>query len=138
MSGSVLDRYTARAPEPAKKLSAEEPDALDDLGSFGLLRGMRERALYLELRLRDGSSTALNYGYLTRADFDPSHGIALNFSGVVVTICGTNLGAEIRPNVRLFQSLLRHRVPWLREADRTALLQAHPGVVIIEGITIES
>ena len=137
MSGSVFDRYAVRTPEAARKPPAEEPEALDDFGSFGLLRGVRERALFLELRFRDGSSTALNYSYLTRADFDPSHGIAINFGGVVVTISGTNLGAEIRPNVRLFQSLLRHRVPWLREADRTALLQAHAGSVVIEEITID-
>ncbi len=39
MSGGVLDRYVRPIAEPARK-PAEEPGAFDDLGAFGLLRGV--------------------------------------------------------------------------------------------------
>ncbi len=55
--------------------------------------------------------------WLDLASFDPSEGITLGFGGRKVTIRGRNLQAEVRPNVRLFQALVRQRVPWLQEAD---------------------
>lgn len=138
MSGSVIERYVNRVPEPARKPSAsEDPDALDDLGAFSILRGVRERALMLELRMKDGSVTALSYAYLSKAVFDPSEGITLQFGGSTVRIAGTNLATEVRPNVQLFQSLLRHRVPWVCEADRASSLRASAGAIVIDEIRIE-
>ncbi len=137
MNVSVVDRYTQRVAAPAAKTLVEEAEALDDLGAVGILRGVRERALMLELRMKDGTISAFSYAYLSKASFDPSEGIILHFGGSTVRIIGTNLGVEIRSNVRLFQSLLRHRVPWLQEADRTASLEAHPGMLLIDEIRIE-
>ena len=136
MNDSVIDRYASRVAEPARK-STEDPDAFDNLGSFSILRGVRDRALMLELRCKDGSIHAFNYAYLAKASFDPSEGITLVFGRSSVRIIGTNLGAEVRPNVRLFQSLLRHRVPWIREADRAASLKANPGAVVVDEIRID-
>jgi hypothetical protein len=94
-----------------------EVDDLDDLGTFEFLRGIRDRAVMLELRHRDGRVTRLIYAWLRCADYDPSDGITLNFGGETVKITGRNLNVEVRPNVRLFAGIVRHRVPWIQEAD---------------------
>lgn len=135
MTANILDRYAPRAAEVAKK-QPDEPGALDDLGAFGILRGVQDRSLMLELRLANGNSLAFNYSYLVQASFDPSHGIMLQFGGKKVTISGSNLNTEIRPNVRLYEAMLRHRVPWVREADRHDLRAAPPGSVLIDGIDL--
>lgn len=136
MNASVIDTYVSRTSEPLRK-AAEEPETLDDLGAFSILRGVRDRALMLELRLKDGSSTAFSYAYLTQATFDPSEGIVLHFPNSTVRIIGTNLGAEIRPNVRLFQSIIRHRVAWIHEADSAASLGTSTHDIVIDELTIE-
>ena len=120
---SILDRFTATArlqrPAPSDA-SAPEPDAdaSDDLGCFGYLRGQRERAVMLELRRRTGEVMAVAYGYVERIGYDPSEGITLHLGGQKVVIRGTNLNAEVRPNVRLFEGLTRHRVGWVRESPQ--------------------
>lgn len=136
MRDNVLDRYAPRVVETAKR-QADEPGALDDLGAFGILRGVQDRSLMLELRLANGNSVAFNYSYLAQASFDPSQGITLFFGGKKVTISGSNLNTELRHNLRLYEAILRHRVPWVREADRHDLRAAPPGSVVIDGIDIE-
>ena len=110
MTDSVLTKYT-RKPDD----SGEATEADDDLGSFGWLRGMRERAVMLELRDKDGNITAIGYAYIEKMEFDPSAGITLHALGKVIKIQGRNLNTEVRSNVRLFQGLTRHRVPWVQE-----------------------
>lgn len=114
MSGSVLEKFSQRGAQHGPE---EEAGVQDDLGAFGMLRGAHERAIMLELRLANGNSLAFNYSYLVQATFDPSFGILLQFGGKRVTIIGSNLNAEVRPNVRLFQALLRHRITWIRETE---------------------
>lgn len=109
-------------------------DAADDLGSFGWLRGVRDRALMLELRKKDGTIAALPYAYIERADFDPSHGITLYVMGKQVRIKGRNLNGEIRPHVHLFNGITRHRVPWLRQANGNAAGIASDNDTVIESI----
>jgi hypothetical protein len=134
MTANILDRYSPRAAEARRQ--PDEPNALDDLGAFGVLRGGQDRSIMLELRTKDGNSIAFNYSYLVQASYDPSHGITLQFGGKRVSLGGSNLNAEIRTNVRLFEALLRHRVPWVREADRHDQLQAPAGSVIIDRIDV--
>lgn len=148
MSDRVLDKYfRLRTDRPAAATSAaagvagsgaaaDEGDLTDDLGAFGWLRGVRERAVMLELRRRDGSVTAFALAWLARADFDPSNGITLEFGNKIVKVAGRNLDAEVRPNIRLFSGLVRHRVPWIREADRATALAAPQEVTLIENIEI--
>ena len=122
---SILDRFTAvgrlgRAdgPEPPTAPKPEpDADAADDLGCFGYLRGQRERAVMLQLRRRTGEVMAVAYGYIERIGYDPSEGITLHLGGQKIVIRGTSLNAEVRPNVRLFEGLTRHRVGWVREAN---------------------
>lgn len=118
MSDSVLERHFAKAGGLADELRRQaepDPDATDDLGAFGWLRGVRERSLMLELRKRDGNIVAVPYAYVERIEYDPSAGIALLVPGMRVLLRGAQLNGEARPNVRLFDGLVRHRVPWVRE-----------------------
>ena len=137
MSGSnVLDKYITRIAEPVKK-AAEEPGAVDDVGAFGLLRGIHDRALMLELRMKDGNAVAFNYNFMQQASFDPSEGMTLHFGGKSVKIVGTNLGVEVRPNLKLFQAIIRHRVAWIQECDAHAALGAPEAALVIDQIEIE-
>lgn len=135
MTANILDRYAPRVAE-SKRTQPDEPGALDDLGAFGILRGVQDRSLMLEVRLANGNSVAFNYSYLVQASFDPSQGIILQFGGKKVMISGSNLNAEIRPNLRLYEAILRHRVPWVREADRHDVRAAPSGSVVIDGIDV--
>jgi len=135
MHDSVLMKYaTARQPPPGKPDHAAEAEPPDDLGAFGWLRGTHERAAMLELRRKDGSIVAFAYAWLERAEFDPSEGILLRFGMEKVKITGRNLNAESRPNVRLFAGIVRHRVPWIQEADEPAAMEAGRGATVIERI----
>jgi hypothetical protein len=131
---NLLDRHLpSRSVLPPRDGEEETPD---DLGAFGWLRGVRDRAMMLELRRKDGSVVALAYAWLERAEFDPSHGITLKFGADKVKITGRNLNAEARSNIRLFAGIVRHRVPWIQEADRPAAMEAGKGAVVIEQFVI--
>lgn len=117
---SILQRYVTRDDQTG--ISAE-PEGTEDLGAFGWLRGIRDRAIMLELRKKDGNILAVGYGYLDHAEFDPSEGITLSVAGRKIQLSGRNLNAEMRPAVRLFEGITRHRVPWIREAERYDLLE---------------
>ena len=134
MDTNLLDRHL---PSRAALMPREgEDETPDDLGAFGWLRGVRDRAVMLELRRKDGSAVAFAYTWLERAEFDPSQGITLKFGMEKVKIAGRNLNAEAKPNVRLFAGILRHRVPWIQEADRPATMLAAKGAVVIDQFVI--
>ncbi|HEY4311657.1 MAG TPA: hypothetical protein VGN12_19580 [Pirellulales bacterium] len=134
----VLDKYIGRIAEGGMRRTAGEPvdheEYADDLGSFGWLRGVRERAMMLELRKKDGNILAVSYSWLERIEFDPSVGITLIVGGRQVRIMGRNLNGEVRPNVRLFEGIVRHRVPWVRQAVELALSKEHPAETVVESI----
>lgn len=52
MSGRILDRVGGSKAAQAKEPT--EAELLDDVGAFGFLRAEKDRAVMLELRLRDG------------------------------------------------------------------------------------
>lgn len=133
MTDSILQKYRTRSSDDGANISPSESEPLDDFGSFGWLRGVRDRALMLELRLKTGNIVAIGYAWLERLEYDPSEGIALHLAGRTIRLRGQNLNAETRPNVRLFQGLTRQRVPWIQEAD-AAMVIADQG----EGTVIES
>jgi hypothetical protein len=115
----------------------EEAELVDDLAAFGWLRGVRDRALMLELRHKSGDVTALGYAWLEKTVFKPSEGILLYFSGGMVKITGRNLNAELRQGVRLFAGILRHRVPWIQEFDEPAIIRAEKGATVVERIEVK-
>ena len=94
---SVLTPFSTKVGAPAR--GEEEFDVADDLGAFGLLRGVRERSIMVSFHQKNGNIVALPYAWLDRADFDPSIGITLSFGRQIVKIVGRNLNTEVRPQV---------------------------------------
>jgi hypothetical protein len=134
MKDGFGSRYDNREPG-SNVIPLSSAEAHNDLGPCGLLRGLQDRSLMLELRMRDGRILACGYTWLDNAAFVPWEGITLCFARQRIRITGQNLDAEIRPGVRLFDALLRHRVVWLREAD--APCNAATGEVVIERIDVD-
>lgn len=60
--------------------------------------------------------------------------IILHVHGEKIRIKGRNLNAEVRPEVRLFQGIARHRVAWVQEADRPGSLNGGERTTLIEEI----
>lgn len=113
MPDSLVDKYARR---PGSELLTPEPEALEaDFGCFGWLRGVRERAICLELRKKDGRILALGYAWIDRMEYDPDRGITLHAGGTTVEIMGSGLNAEVRPGVTLVAGLIHHRVAWVSE-----------------------
>jgi hypothetical protein len=137
MSDKILQKYMAKAAEKVVAPEVtDETEAADDLGAFGWLRGVRDRAIMLELRKKDGNIVAIGYSWLERVEFDRSEGITLYVMGQKIGIKGRNLNGEVRPNVRLFQGIVRHKVPWIQEAEPTAGLRAERQATIVEDIKL--
>lgn len=136
MKGNLLEKYAV-----PKAVETETPDEQvgipDDLGAFGFLRGVHDRALMLEVRFKNGKKRGLGYAWLHDLEFDPSEGITLHFGGKQVKITGQNLNAEVRPNVRLFAAILRHRVSWIQEADGPTMMESSKSATIIERIELK-
>lgn len=138
MTDSVVQQYLRRKKAEAKRDGGSEETGgqlAEDFGAFGLLRGVRDRAIMLELRCKDGRIVAIPYAYIARIEYDPADGITLVTGARRFRIAGRNLNAEVRPNVRLFESLTRQRVTWLREASRDEALAAKDGETLIEGLS---
>ncbi len=135
MTDSLLTKYIQRNPgEGGDSSPLPEVEPLDDLGTFGWLRGVRDRAVMFELRKKDGNILAVGYAWLDKAEFDPSMGITLHVGGQTIKLRGRNLNAEVRPNVRLFQGITRHRVPWIQEADEPAAMESQGQGTLVEEI----
>ncbi len=130
MSDSLIDQYTKR-PGLTADTPEESADSADDRGCFGWLRGIRDRAVMLELRRKDGHTLALGYAWLECAEYEPDQGITLHFSGRTVKITGSGLNNESRP---LFEGITRHRVPWIRESDRAEIMKAGDKGTMVEAI----
>ena len=131
MTDSVLSRLGLKSPEAS---DGQEAEYSADLGVFGYLRGIRDRAVMLELRKKDGNVLAVGYAWLDKVEFDPSEGITLSLGGQKVHIRGRNLNAEARPGMRLFQGICQHRVPWIQEADEPAAMEAQNQGVLVDEI----
>jgi hypothetical protein len=136
MSGDeILRKYVSRSAGAGQEGDADSDlDGTEDLFAFGWLRGARDRAIALEMRKKDGHILAINYSWIERFEFEPSEGITLHAGGQKIYMRGRNLNAEVRPNLRLFTGLCRHRVAWVLEADRPAKLRADGTATVIEQI----
>lgn len=138
MNDSLLSKYVRKpADELGNSGAPSDPDGTEDLGCFGFLRGVRDRAVMLELRKKDGTVTALAYAYIERITYQPDgpeEGITIYAAGQKVRISGRNLNMESESGVRLLGALTRHRVPWVREAEHAASLVSEGGSPMIEAI----
>jgi hypothetical protein len=136
VSGEIAKRIIAS--RQADMGGGPPDDEVEDCApSFGFLRGSKERAQMFEIRYHDGKLEAFTYSWLDHAIFDPSEGITLHFSRKKVRLTGRNLNAEVRPNLRLWEAILRHRVPWIKEADEPTALSAPRHALVIERVVVE-
>lgn len=135
MNDSLVGRLMSRElGGNASVQEGEDESEIADLGTFGFLRGSRERATMLELRKKDGNILAIAYGYIDKAEFNPSEGIILHHAGHKILIKGRNLNVEAMPKVKLFEAITRHRVPWIREASEPDRMSASMGTLVVESI----
>lgn len=134
MIDSILGKHFGRQLDQGPDESEMDTDLPDNLGPFGWLRGARDRAVMLELRKKDGNVLAVGYAWLERAEYDPSVGITLHVGSKTVLVTGRNLNTELRPNLRLFQGLTRHRVPWIQEADSPTIIEFDGRGTLVEKI----
>ena len=130
MGDSLIDKYANRA--PSQLAEHAEPET-DDLGCFGWLRGVRDRAIMLELRKNDGHVLAVGYAWIERIELVPEQGITLHLPGRKVQIKGSGLNNG--ESARLFDGLIRHRVPWVRESEHAERLRDAASAVTVESIT---
>jgi hypothetical protein len=68
---------------------------------------------------------------------DVSEGIGLHYAGKSVVITGGYRNAEARPDVRQFAGILRHRVPWVQEADGSMALTTPKGTTIVDSNSVK-
>jgi hypothetical protein len=113
----------------------------ESVPAFGFLRGVRDRALMVEFRLRNGNSEFFAYGWLESVRYNPSVGVLLKFTGDVVTLVlirGSNLDAVVEGRaVNLTdRGLQRHRVLWVREMDEGEIRRVGDGGPTIDRIVI--
>jgi hypothetical protein len=133
MTDSIFNRLASRVDETSAR-RGDETETTEDFQSFGWLRGIRDRALMLELRFRNGNIVSLGYPWLERAEFDPSEGIVLQFGGRSIRITGNHLNSEIRPSIRLFAGIVRHRVTWIQESEFGLKTQSDKKGLFVEAI----
>jgi hypothetical protein len=134
MSDNILSKFAARNTDPNRETGTDsDPDGSEDFGSFGWLRGQRERAVMIELRKKTGNILAIGYGWIERMEFDTAS-ITLHAGNSKIVIKGRNLNAEARPQMRLFQGLTKHKVTFIQEADHAASVQADKKSVVVESL----
>lgn len=134
MSDSVFGTFTHRLMHPHEH--SDDLDASDNCGAFGWLRGDKERALFLEFRIKDGNVFAVGYTWLEKVRYNPSEGITLKFTNQTIRIVGRNLAGQMRAGLSLLNGILWHKVPWVAQADASAAMLADKQAVVIERIEL--
>ena len=137
-----MEALRTQARKPNRTSSVDPETDEDECAAFGFLRGVKDRALNLELRFQSGNRMMLSYAWLGTVQFNPSHGILVKFSGdliYLVLIEGSHLNSMLAGGITLFdRGLHRHRVIWVREMSRGDQERAEKGEAIIERIQVMS
>lgn len=125
---------------PKDRVKEKEDIEEESCLAFGYLRGLHERALAIEFRLRNGNRDYFSYNHLASWRYNPSVGLLLKFTDDVVTLVlvrGSNLDALVKQSVNLTdRGFQRHRILWLREMDETELRRAGKGEPTIDRIEV--
>ncbi len=143
-SSNFLEKYTTPSLRTVRPQGRAEPEAAlideqgEDFGCFGYLRGVKERAVMLELHKKTGNIRAIPYAWIESIDYDPSDGLTLRCSVSLIRIKGRNLH-HIGPTadtsaVSLFGALCRQRVPWIRESGKPEVVGADVAITLIDQI----
>jgi hypothetical protein len=108
--------------------------------AYGYMRGIRDRALAIEFRYRDGNRDFYPYSWLGPWRYNPSVGLLLKFTGDITTLVligGSNLDALVNQSINLTdRGIARHRISWLKEMDEDALRMAGIGQPTIDRIEV--
>jgi hypothetical protein len=122
------------------RVKEKEDPPEDSCVAFGYLRGLHERALAIEFRLRNGNRDYFSYSHLASWRYNPSVGLLLKFTDDLVTLVlirGSNLDALVKQSVNLTdRGFQRHRILWLREMDEMELRRAGKGEPTIDRIEV--
>lgn len=133
---SRLEEMLSNPPGKQENAASDE----EECAAFGYLRGIRDRALMLEFRQRNGNSRAFPYSWLGPVRYDPSHGLLLKFVGdmnYLVLIEGSNVNGLVKETINLYdRGIQRHRITWVREMERREMDGARPGDVTIDRIRL--
>ena len=129
-----LVKYATRFGDSAEAAVSSDAEGTENRGAFGLLRGTRDRAEMLELRKKTGNIRAVGYGWIEKVDFDPSDGITLYLGEETIRIKGRNLNMIADEKPSMLGGIVRHRVPWIAEADQSTMLKADKISVLVESI----
>ena len=146
MVSTFLPCEPAGQPRPASPLdrvaAAEVDSEEEECVAFGYLRGIRDRAMSLELRLANGNRQSFPYSWLGPMTYNPSAGLLLKFVGDLVYLVlleGSNLNASVNGAASLFdRGIQRHRVTFVREMTRQQVQQTADGEVTVERIRVLS
>jgi len=101
-----------------------------DYKAFGLTETYNAFLPMLEIQFRTGDRSAFAYHTLGRAEFNPSTGITLTFSDLVVTLRGRALDA-------LFVAIRQQQAVFVCEADRATRELVPPAVPLVESVTVD-
>lgn len=108
----IVERYTGRPTSPPSVPAGgngDEPTEGDDsYQPAAPVSANRPPELMLELRLKKGDALALSYALLISAAFNPSQGIALEYTTHHVVVAGRNLRG-------VYRALVAHRLAYLQE-----------------------
>jgi hypothetical protein len=134
----MFGRTGERGSDPLRP--AKEADE-ESCPAFGYLRGLHERALAVEFRLRNGNSEFFPYALLGPLRHNPSAGVLLKFTGgdvvTLILIRGSNLDVLVNDSVNLTdRGLQRQRISFVREMDEDELRQAGQAAPTIDRIDI--
>ena len=119
--------------QSAQPADAGDPEAVEDQGAYGVVRAVRERAIMVELRKRDGTVLAVPYALVEQVRYSPDSGITIHACGREFRIAGQHLNpaGPSFSKLGLFNGLCRHRVAWIAEAAHgaVALADSHAAMV---------
>jgi hypothetical protein len=131
-------KYANRFGDNTETATSSDAEGTENFGAFGFLRGTRDRAEMLELRKKTGDIRAIGYAWIQKVDFDPSGTITLFAGDEIIRIKGRNLNAVASQQMSLWGGILRHRVPFICEADQSKALQADNHSIVVEAIEWEA
>jgi hypothetical protein len=135
MNDSVLGTFAHRLMQHQDH-HCDDLDASEHCGAFGWLRDNKERALFLEFRLKDGNMFAVGYPWLEKVSYNPSEGITLKFTNEAIRIVGRNLAGQMPPGRSLLAGILQHKVAWVVQADSAAAMLADRNAMVIERVEL--
>lgn len=120
----ILHRYSSKDTEPS------ETDNIEDVGGYGLLRGIRDRCPTVEFRKRDDRVMAIPYALIEQFLYSPSEGITLYAIGREIRIVGRHLNDRSVKPMSLFTALTRHRISWVQEQTRVSAMKGSDSVMV--------